>query len=275
MPGQHPAKSQPPAPPSGTIALVGAGPGDPDLITLRGLRAIERAEVILYDRLVAPELLDYAPPECEQIAVGKAPQRHLLPQATITALMVEKARRHRYVVRLKGGDPFIFGRGGEEAEALSEEGIPFEVVPGITAGTACGAYAGIPLTHRTLTPGVTFVTGHRRSPELELDWANLAASGNTLVFYMGLANLPRIAANLLAHGMPGSTPAALIQEGATEGQKVWTASLANLPPLVAGADVHPPVLIVVGEVVQLRERLAWFEQAAHLHAGAAPFRGHP
>lgn len=275
MSGQHPAKSQSPTTPLGTIALVGAGPGDPDLITLRGLRSIERAEVILYDRLVAPELLDYAPPECEEVFVGKAADNHPLPQETITALMVEKARRYRYVVRLKGGDPFIFGRGGEEAEALSEEGVPFEVVPGITAGTACGAYAGIPLTHRTLTPGVTFVTGHRRSPELELDWANLAASGNTLVFYMGLANLPRIAANLLAHGMSGSTPAALIQEGASEGQKVWTAGLANLPSLVAGADVHPPVLIVVGEVVQLRDHLAWFEQAAHLHSGAAPFRRTP
>ena len=260
----------------GTVALVGAGPGDPDLITLRGLRTIERAGAILYDRLAAPELLDYAPPECQQVFVGKAPDRHPLPQETITALLVEKARRYSYVVRLKGGDPFIFGRGGEEAEALAEAGVPFEVVPGVTAASACGAYAGIPLTHRTATPGVTFITGHRRSPDLELDWANLASSGNTLVFYMGLANLGRIAANLMTNGLSGTTPAALVQEGATEAQRVWTASLANLPALVADEAVRPPVLIVVGEVVRLRNRLAWFEHLGRSVSGAFhPFPNHP
>lgn len=256
------SSSMPPSAPSqpGTVALVGAGPGDPDLITLRGLRAIERAEVILYDRLLPRELLDYASPECEQVFVGKTAGRHPLPQETITALLVEKAQGHRYIVRLKGGDPFIFGRGGEEAEALAAAGVPFEVVPGVTAASACGAYAGIPLTHRGATPGVTFITGHRRGPELDLDWANLAASGNTLVFYMGLSNLPSIAVNLMNHGLAGSTPAALIQEGATASQQVWTANLAGLPALGAEESVRPPVLIVIGEVVRMREHLAWFEQ---------------
>ncbi len=174
-------------------------------------------------------------------------------------------------MRLKGGDPFVFGRGGEEAELLAEAGVPFEVVPGVTAAAGCGAYAGIPLTHRAATPGVTFLTGHRRRPDLELDWANLAASGNTLVFYMGLSNLSRITVNLMANGMDGGTPAALIQSGATPGQKVWTSSLANLPALMADEEVRPPVLIIVGEVVRLRERLAWFEQLAANPEATTPF----
>jgi len=246
---------------SGTVQplvhLVGAGPGDPDLLTVKALRLIQQAEAIVYDRLISPEILALIPPGTMRIYVGKANAHHTLSQDETNALLVRLARTGHRVVRLKGGDPYIFGRGSEEAEHLARHGVSFEVVPGITAASGCTAGLGIPLTHRGLAMGVRFVTGHCRDDrDLDLNWVSLADPDTTLVIYMGLANLQQISRELIAAGLPADTPAAAIANGTTPQQTICTASLADLPERAGAARLDAPVLIVIGRVVSLADVLA-------------------
>ena len=248
---------------AGFVSLVGAGPGDPDLLTLRALRAIQEADVIVHDRLASSEILNMARADVERIHAGKARSQHTLPQEDINALLVKLAREGKRVVRLKGGDPFIFGRGGEEIETLMTEGIAFQVVPGVTAASGCAAYAGIPLTHRDFAQSVTFVTGHTREGVLgDIDWARLARPGQTLVVYMGLHGLPQIRDALLAHGCPPGMPAAIVEHGTTPRQRVVTGDLGTLYEQAVKDEIESPALIIVGEVVRLHDKLAWFQRAA-------------
>ncbi len=242
---------------TGAVYLVGAGPGNPDLLTFRALRLMQKADVVLYDNLVSPAIVDLVRRDAERIYVGKKASNHALPQGEINKLLVKLAKEGRIVVRLKGGDPFIFGRGGEEIEELAGNGIDFEVVPGITSAAGASCYAGIPLTHRDYAQSVTFVTGHRQQGEIELDWARLTNPSETIVVYMGVREAARICERMIAHGRNPDTPAAIIEKATTPQQKTVTGTLATLPELIEQHHVKPPALIIIGEVVRLRERLDW------------------
>jgi len=245
----------------GEVYLVGAGPGDPDLLTFRALRLMQRADVVLYDRLVSPQVLDLVRREAEQIYVGKKRAYHSVRQEEINRLLVELAKQGKRVLRLKGGDPFIFGRGGEEITDLADEGIPFQVVPGVTAAAGCASYAGIPLTHRDYAQSVMFVTGQLKDGSVDLQWQALAQPRQTVVVYMGLAGLDIICKKLIEHGVSPEMPAALIQQGTTVSQRVYTGTLSNLSHLVSEHEVHAPTLLIIGEVVQLHKRFGWYKPA--------------
>lgn len=239
----------------GQVCLVGAGPGDPDLLTLRALKLIQNADTIVYDRLVFPTILDYARHDAELIYVGKKSADHIVPQDQINQILVDLAKQGKMVVRLKGGDPFIFGRGGEEIEKLMEYGVDFQVVPGVTAASGCGTYAGIPLTHRDYAQHCVLVTGHMKDGTMNLNWDSLAQPNQTIVFYMGLSNVDVLSKELTAHGLPADTPAAIVQKGTTKNQKVYTGTVESLFELVTGNNIKPPALIIVGHVVKLHEKL--------------------
>ncbi len=245
--------------PMGKVYLVGAGPGDPDLLTVRAFHLLQNAQVVLYDRLVAPAIVALIPPAVERIYVGKTSNHHPIPQEEINTLLVHHAQLGRRVVRLKGGDPFIFGRGGEEIQTLKREGIAFEIVPGVTAALGCAAYAGIPLTHRDYAHTCILVTGHlKKDGQLDLNWTSLAQMNQTLVFYMGLQSVAMICEQLIMHGLPADMPAAVIRQGTTPMQYVKVSTLRELPRQITGCDITPPSLLIVGEVVQLQPELAWF-----------------
>jgi len=244
--------------PAGQVYLVGAGPGDPDLLTFRALRLMQKADVVVYDRLVSPEILELVRRDAEKIYVGKEKSNHTIPQQDINHLLAKLAKEGKRVVRLKGGDPFVFGRGGEEIETLIEKGVEFQVVPGITAATGAASYAGIPLTHRDHAQSVTFTTGHLRDNSIDLDWSSLVKPRHTLVFYMGLTGLPIICEQLILHGMPSTTPIALIQSATRTDQKVVTGTLADIVQHPDTITLKPPTLIIVGGVVSLHKKLNWF-----------------
>ncbi len=245
----------------GEVYLVGAGPGDPELLTLKALRIIQKATVILHDRLVSKEILELCNPDAEMIYVGKRKADHSVPQELLNHMLVRLAHEGQRVCRLKGGDPFIFGRGGEEIDKLALAGINFQVVPGITAASGCASYAGIPLTHRDHAQSVTFITGH--SAEQELDWQLLCKKNQTLVIYMGLDKLGSITTALIEHGLDTEMPAALIEQGTTTNQRVHTSTVGNLLKTVKQANVQAPTIIIIGSVVSLHNQLGWFEERAH------------
>jgi uroporphyrin-III C-methyltransferase/precorrin-2 dehydrogenase/sirohydrochlorin ferrochelatase len=245
----------------GEVYLVGGGPGDPDLLTFRALRLMQQADVVVYDRLVSKEVLELVRRDAEKLYVGKERDLHAVPQEGINQLLVRLAKEGKRVLRLKGGDPFIFGRGGEEIETLAEEGIPFQVVPGITAAAGCASYSGIPLTHRDYSQSVVFVTGHLKDGSVNLNWKALAQPNQTIVFYMGLHGVPGICQELISHGLPASTPVALIQQGTTVNQRVFISTLQQMPELVERETIKAPTLIIVGEVVHLHDKLRWFDPA--------------
>jgi len=253
------AETAPNAAHRGAVYLIGAGPGDPELLTLRALKLLQRAEVVLYDNLVGQGVLDLIPPGAERTYVGKRRADHALRQEEINALLVQHARAGKRVVRLKGGDPFMFGRGGEEIDSLSASGIAFEVVPGITAALGVAAFAGIPLTHRDYAQACLFVTGHLKDGSMDLDWPALARPHQTVVVYMGLLCLPVLCAKLIEFGQSSDLPAAVVQQGTAPTQRVVVGTLATLPALAEQANLHGPTLIIVGDVVRLRERLNWFQ----------------
>ena len=248
---------------TGLVSLVGAGPGDPDLLTVKALRRIQQAQVVVFDRLVSDAIMDLVPQGVGRISVGKARNRHSMPQEQINEVLVSLGLSGRRVVRLKGGDPFIFGRGGEEALALHRHGITFEIVPGITAASGCSSYCGIPLTHRGMNHGVRFITGHlQRNDALAIDWTRIADPDCSLVIYMGLANLQQVCAELVAAGLPATTPAAAIQDGTTCHQRKVVATLTDLKQAVDASALESPVTIIVGEVVTLGAELDWFDPGA-------------
>jgi uroporphyrin-III C-methyltransferase/precorrin-2 dehydrogenase/sirohydrochlorin ferrochelatase len=259
----------------GMVHLVGAGPGDPELLTLRAARLLASADAVVYDHLVGPEVLALIGSEAERIYVGKERSRHSMPQQDINLLLVRLARQGKQVVRLKGGDPFVFGRGGEELQVLAAHGVAFEVVPGITAACGVASYAGIPLTHRDCAQSCTFVTGHLKDGSCDLDWPLLVRPRQTVVIYMGLSGLPTICAQLVAHGLPPHWPAAVVSQGTLAEQRVVCATLATLAAEVAGAGLQSPCLTIVGEVVRLRDELAWFDAGRRAEPETLPLAGLP
>ncbi len=244
----------------GEVYLVGGGPGDPDLLTFRALRLIQQAEVVIYDRLVSKDIVDLARRDADFIYVGKKRDQHTVPQEEINDLLVKYALEGKRVLRLKGGDPFIFGRGGEEIEQLSEAGVSFQIVPGITAAAACASYAGIPLTHRDYAQSCIFVTGHMKDGDLNLNWPSLVQPNQTLAIYMGVAAAESLCNKLIEHGMSSSTPVALVERGSLNDQRVFIETIQSLPGRIEQENIRPPSLIIIGEVVALNEKLAWFNE---------------
>ena len=242
----------------GEVFLVGGGPGDPDLLTFRALRLMQQCDVCVYDKLVSPEVMELVRRDAELVFVGKSRDQHTMPQEEINELLAKLALQGKRVLRLKGGDPFIFGRGGEEIETLMQHGVPFQVVPGITAANGVSSYAGIPLTHRDYAQACLFITGHLKDGTLDLDWVAMSRPRQTVVIYMGLVGLKEICEKLIEHGVPATMPVAVVQQGTTQRQRVVTTTLENLAEKVALADMKPPCLTIIGEVVQLREKLNWF-----------------
>ena len=246
---------------TGRVYLVGAGPGDPELLTLRAVRLLQQADVIVYDHLVSSAVLDFVAPTAERIYAGKRRNEHTLRQEQINALLVKLAQQGKQVVRLKGGDPFIFGRGGEELQALAAQGVAFEVVPGVTAASGVSSYAGIPLTHRDYAQTCLFVTGHLKDGTADLDWPSLVRPRQTVVIYMGLSGLPEICRQLVRHGADPTLPIAVVQDGSISTQRVVTGTLADIAERVAQAGLRSPCLTLIGEVVKLHDSLAWFKPA--------------
>jgi uroporphyrin-III C-methyltransferase/precorrin-2 dehydrogenase/sirohydrochlorin ferrochelatase len=253
--------------PVGEVYLIGGGPGDPDLLTFRALRLMQQADVIVHDRLISKEVLELTRRDAHRIYVGKERDNHSVPQDQINQLLVDLAKEGKRVCRLKGGDPFVFGRGGEEIETLTANGVNFQVVPGITAALGSSAYAGIPLTHRDYSQSVVFVTGHLKDGSMNLNWKGLAQPQQTIVFYMGLKGLPVICEKLIEHGLPADLPIALVQQATTPRQRVFTGTLGDMPQRIASEEIKPPTLIIVGNVVKLHDKLNWFRSEAMIARG--------